>query len=80
MPVFARQSTSITAVTVTGTHGHILGKATINGTGSYDFVVNVDDLAEPGAFKDKFGIKVSNGYKAGGTVGAKSNISIVIRK
>ena len=62
------KSTLITAVLVAGTHARISGKATINGAGSFDFVVDVDDLAEPGINKDKFAIQVSNGYARSGTL------------
>ncbi len=60
------KSTLVTAVLVTGTHARIFGKATINGVGLFDFVVDMDDLGEPGAGLDRFGIQLSNGYTAGG--------------
>jgi uncharacterized repeat protein (TIGR01451 family) len=77
-PVSGRtvKSTQITALVVTGTHARIFGKATINGAGSFDFVVDVDDLAEPGANVDKFQIQMSDGYIAGGTVLDGGNIQI----
>lgn len=56
------KSTVVTAVQVTGTHARIFGKATIDGSGSYDFIVDVDDLGEPGTRVDKFRIQLSNGY------------------
>ena len=59
------KSTAITAVVVSATHARIFGKATINNTGSFDFVVDVDDLGEPGT-SDTFAIQMSNGYTAGG--------------
>ena len=62
------KSTLITAVLVTATHAQIIGKATINGAGSFDFAIDVDDLGEPGANVDKFGIQVSNGYARSGTL------------
>jgi hypothetical protein len=58
-------STQITAVVVTGTHARIFGKATVEGAGSFDFVVDVDDLGEPGT-NDTFRIQMSDGYTAGG--------------
>ncbi|HJQ22880.1 MAG TPA: HYR domain-containing protein [Blastocatellia bacterium] len=61
------KSTVITAVVVTGTHARIFGKATINNAGSFDFVVDVDDLGEPGT-SDTFAIQISNGYTAGGVL------------
>ncbi|HKQ06351.1 MAG TPA: HYR domain-containing protein [Blastocatellia bacterium] len=59
------KSTAITAVVVAGTHARIFGKATINGAGLFDFVVDVDDIGEPGT-SDTFAIQISNGYAAGG--------------
>jgi uncharacterized repeat protein (TIGR01451 family)/CSLREA domain-containing protein len=70
------KSTSVTAIVVTGTHARIFGKATINGSGSYDFVVDVDDLGEPGIGSDKFGIQISNGYNAGPAKLSGGNIQI----
>jgi hypothetical protein len=70
------KSTVLTAIVVTGTHARIFGKATINGSGSYDFVVDVDDLGEPGIGVDKFGIQISNGYNAGPALLSGGNIQI----
>jgi hypothetical protein len=70
------KSTQITAVVVTGTHARIFGKATVNGSGSFDFVLDVDDLGEPGANVDTFRIEMSDGYVAGGTVLDGGNIQI----
>jgi titin len=70
------KSTMITAIVVNGTHARIFGKATINGSGSCDFVVDVDDLGEPGIGSDKFGIQVSNGYTAGPSKLSGGNIQI----
>jgi hypothetical protein len=70
------KSTTITAIVVTGTHVRIFGKATINGTGSHDFVVDVDDLGEPGIGVDRFGIQVSTGYTAGPNVLTGGNVQL----
>ena len=70
------KSTVITAIVVAGAHARIFGKATINGSGSYDFVVDVDDLGEPGIGSDKFGIQVINGYTAGPAKLSGGNIQI----
>jgi hypothetical protein len=61
---------------LTGTHARIFGKATINGSGSYDFVVDVDDLGEPGIGSDQFGIQINNGYVAGPAKLSGGNIQI----
>jgi titin len=69
-------ATTITSVVVTGTHAQMFGKATINGSGSYDFVVDVDDIAEPGINVDTFSIKLSNGYAAGPATLSGGNIQV----
>jgi uncharacterized repeat protein (TIGR01451 family) len=69
-------ATTITSVVITGTHAQMFGKATINGSGSYDFVVDVDDLGEPGTGVDKFRIQLSNGYTAGPATLTGGNIQV----
>jgi hypothetical protein len=58
------KSQSIDAVTCSsdGTQASIFGKATINGTGSYDFRIDVEDLGELGKLADTYEIQLSNGY------------------
>jgi uncharacterized repeat protein (TIGR01451 family) len=70
------KSTTITAVVVTGIHAQMFGKATVNGAGSFDFVVDVDDLGEPGTGVDKFRIQLSNGYTAGPALISGGNIQV----
>jgi hypothetical protein len=70
------KSSTITAVVVTGTHARMFGKATVNGAGSFDFVVDVDDFGEPGAGVDKFQIQLSNGYAAGVGLLSGGNIQV----
>jgi hypothetical protein len=70
------KSTAFTALVVTGTHARLFGIATVNGAGSFNFVVDVDDLAEPGANVDKFAIQMSDGYTASGTVLSGGNIQV----
>jgi uncharacterized repeat protein (TIGR01451 family) len=70
------KATRITSVVVTGTHAQVFGKATINGSGSFDFVVDVDDIAESGVNVDTFSIKLSNGYVAGPRVLNNGNIQV----
>jgi uncharacterized repeat protein (TIGR03803 family) len=69
------KSTVVTSVQVTGTHSRIVGKATIEQSGPYGFIVDVDDLGEPGTGVDKFGIQLSNGYVRSGTL-SSGNIQI----
>jgi hypothetical protein len=70
------KSTTITAVVVTGNHARMFGTATVNGAGSFDFVVDVDDFGEPGAGVDKFRIQLSNGYTAGAALISGGNIQV----
>jgi hypothetical protein len=62
------KSTAVTSVTVTNNCGQILGNATVNGTGSVAFQVNVCDNAEPGKGADTFSISMGDGYAAAGTL------------
>jgi Mg-chelatase subunit ChlD len=59
-------SLTITAVTCSAdrTSASIFGTATINGGGSYNFRIDVRDLAEPGR-TDRYRIRLSNGYDSG---------------
>jgi hypothetical protein len=56
----------------------MFGAATINGAGSFDFVVDVDDFGEPGAGVDKFQIQLSNGYGGSVAVTDVRGISLVL--
>ena len=53
----------------------ILGTATVNGTGSFGFEVEVCDNGEPGKDTDTFSISMSDGYTAAGTLGG-GNVQI----
>jgi hypothetical protein len=70
-------ATQITSVVVSGSNIRIFGKATINGSGSYDFIATARDNAlvtPPRA--DTFGITLSDGYTAGLTALASGDIVI----
>ena len=73
------KSTAITSVTLTqtpdGTCAQILGTATVNGTGSVGFDVDVCDNDEPGKDNDTFSIVMFDGYIASGTLGG-GNVQI----
>jgi len=69
-------SNTITQLVIVGTQATIYGTATINGRGSFDFVVVVYDNGEPGAGVDSFELRLGNGYTAGGTIMAGGNIRI----
>jgi hypothetical protein len=62
------KSLTITAVIVNGSCARILGTATVNGSGTYGFEVNVCDNGEPGKDADTFSINMSDGYSASGTL------------
>jgi hypothetical protein len=56
-----------------GTRASIFGKATINGSGSYDYRIDLNDLGEPGS-SDTYRIRLSNGYDSGAKVLAGGNV------
>jgi hypothetical protein len=62
------KSTAVTSVAVTNSCAQILGTATVNGTGSVGFQVDVCDNAEPGKGADTFSIFMGDGYAAAGTL------------
>jgi hypothetical protein len=53
----------------------IFGTATINGSGSFDFRIDVQDLGEPGQ-NDRYRIRLSNGYDSGDQQLRSGNIQI----
>jgi len=61
------KSTTVTSVSVSGNCAQILGTATVNGSGSFGFQVQVCDNGEPGT-NDTFAINMSDGYVAAGTL------------
>jgi hypothetical protein len=70
-------SINVLAVTCSrdGTQASIFGKATIDGAGSFDYRIDVKDLAEPGT-TDTYRIRLSNGYDSGEKVLDGGNIQI----
>jgi Bacterial Ig-like domain (group 1) len=70
-------SINVLAVTCSpdGTRASIFGKATVNGAGSFDYRIDVKDLAEPGR-TDTYRIRLSNGYDSGEKVLSGGNIQI----
>lgn len=58
-----------------GKSASIFGTATIDGAGSYDFRIDVEDLGEPGS-SDTYRIRLSNGYDSGKKVLRGGNIQI----
>ncbi|HUH15873.1 MAG TPA: post-COAP-1 domain-containing protein [Gaiellaceae bacterium] len=47
-----------------GTQASIFGTATVNGSGSFDYRIDLKDLGEPGS-SDTYRIRLSNGYDSG---------------
>jgi hypothetical protein len=72
------KSISIDAVTCSsdGTRASIFGTATVNGTGTYDFRIDVQDLAEPGRLADTYRMRLSNGYDSGEHKLRRGNVQI----
>jgi hypothetical protein len=62
------KSTAVTSVSVNFDCAQILGTATVNGSGSFGFQVDVCDNGEPGKDTDTFSIVMSDGYTAAGTL------------
>jgi hypothetical protein len=59
-------SINVLAIVCEGTtRASIYGQATINGSGSFFYRINVQDLAEPGVGKDTYWILLQNGYNSG---------------
>lgn len=70
-------SINVLAVTCSadGTDASIFGKATINGSGSFDYRIDVQDLGEPGT-TDTYRIRLSNGYDSGEQVLSGGNVQV----
>jgi len=65
---------SVTSLVVAGTHATFFGSATIDGVAT-NYRIDVDDLAEPGAGRDTFGIQTDTGFVAGGVL-TSGNVQI----
>jgi hypothetical protein len=70
-------STRITATTCSGDHtqASIYGEATIDGSGTYVFRIDVTDQGSPGT-NDTYGITLSNGYLSGSHRLSGGNVTI----
>ncbi|MCC2668640.1 MAG: hypothetical protein K0Q72_1111 [Armatimonadetes bacterium] len=66
-PVRARSltSTELTAVVVTGRKARVFGKGKLGNGTVVDFVVDVDDVADPGRGKDRFQLETGSGVTVG---------------
>jgi len=59
-----------------GKSASIFGQATINGSGTFDYRIDVTDNGEPGAGSDTYRIRLSNGYDSGTQVLEGGNIQL----
>lgn len=58
-----------------GTQASIFGTATVNGSGSFDYRIDLKDLGEPGS-SDTYRIRLSNGYDSGEQTLSGGNVQI----
>jgi hypothetical protein len=58
-----------------GTQASIFGTATIDGSGSFGYQIDVRDLGEPGT-ADTYRIRLSNGYDSGEQILGSGNVQI----
>lgn len=70
-------SISVQAVTCSadGTSASIFGKATVDGSGTFDYRIDLKDLGEPGT-SDTYRIRLSSGYDSGEKVLESGNVQI----
>jgi hypothetical protein len=59
-----------------GTQATVFGKATVDGSGSHFYRIDVRDLGEPGVGTDRYGILVATGYNSGEQVLMGGNVQI----
>jgi hypothetical protein len=58
-----------------GTQATIFGQATVNGSGTFDYRIDLEDHGEPGT-ADTYQIRLSNGYDSGEQVLDRGNVQI----
>ena len=70
-------SINVQAVTCStdGTQASIFGQATINGSGTFDYRIDLEDQGEPGT-SDTYRIRLSSGYDSGEQVLDSGNVQI----
>jgi hypothetical protein len=70
-------SINVQAVTCSadGTSASIFGKATVDGSGTFDYRIDLKDLGEPGT-SDTYRIRLSSGYDSGEKVLESGNVQI----
>jgi len=68
---------SVLAIVCEGTtQASIYGQATINGSGSFFYRINVKDVGEPGVGRDTYWILLQNGYNSGQQTLEGGNVQI----
>ena len=71
------RSTQVTALVISGNQARIFGKGIMRGRRTVsDFVIDVQDIARPGARKDTFRIETSDGYTTGPTLLTSGDVII----
>jgi hypothetical protein len=69
-------SINVLAIVCEGTtRASIYGQATINGSGTFNYRINVRDLAEPGRGQDTYGLLMAS-YNSGEQVLRGGNVQI----
>jgi hypothetical protein len=58
----------------------IFGQATVDGSGSFDYRIQVNDNGEPGKGVDKYWIQLSNGYDSGQQTLRAGNVQITVHE
>jgi len=66
----------LVVICTSATQATIYGQATIDGSGSFFYRLNVEDNAEPGKDADKYWILVDNGYDSGNQTLMGGNVQI----
>jgi Tol biopolymer transport system component len=69
------EATQLTSLVVNGKSARLYGTATVNGTGSFSFVLDILDAAKKGAGADTLSLQLSNGISISGTL-QKGNITV----
>jgi hypothetical protein len=69
------EATQLTSLVVNGKSARLHGTATVNGTGSFSFVLDILDAAKKGAGADTLSLQLSNGISISGTL-QKGNITV----
>ena len=75
-PLTAKSLSVLRIVCEGTTQASIYGQATINGSGSFFYRINVKDVGEPGVGRDTYWILLQNGYNSGQQTLEGGNVQI----